>query len=266
MTVADGLQFPISKSVRTMWRKNLRILIIICVLALTWGQFSVAAESKSRLTLLVVHPTSHFDLSSSAKDGINAIRSLFHKPERPTFTLYDGSNPALYYLSDIKDVELVFSAIGEHEVRPTQGDVVMTGGYFRSCFRRAFAHLLKDVKPLARRELNIYLPMEAIYFDGELNLAQAQAALSDEAFVSLVGNSLELKDPISVNSMGLPARLVIDTMLKYGNLDRLMPKTVSEDLSFLIFRNGREIDRIGDGPIKISLHFVSLTELKARID
>lgn len=55
------------------------------------------------------------------------------------------------------------SYIGEHNIQPGGDNIVLTGGYFGSCYKHTLLNLIKDLKPQKRAKLRIIIPMDAVY-------------------------------------------------------------------------------------------------------
>lgn len=148
-----------------------------------------------------MHPTFYFDSDSEAKEAINFISDFFIDLKKPVYTLvetdkliseiqmiqtphqltkvsesskepqdqrYYQTPSALNYVSyfpRINETQLVESLNGENNINVSGKNIVIIGGYLLACLRTAFQHLsyhnLEN-----QNELNIYLPLRAVYGKG----------------------------------------------------------------------------------------------------
>jgi|GEM_PF-2907000 len=158
--------------------------------------------------LIIVHPTFYFDSNAEAKEAISFVSDFFINLKKPVFTLvetqelitaihltqasaqlpqskYHSQSPSasnyLRYFPRIKETQLVQSLNGENKIKVSGKNIVIIGGYLLACLRTAVQHLsrhnLED-----QSELNIYLPLRAIY-GKDLN-QQGSEILSKEGLQS----------------------------------------------------------------------------------
>jgi hypothetical protein len=237
------------------------------------------------VSLLVTHPSSEWDVHGVAKEGVrDAIRLAQNRPGATSVyylvsknleqALDAGSseNERLkleYYVSDLKPTAYVLSSAGEHNIRLYGHSMILAGGFFGSCLRRSFSHLLKSLEEQAKgRDVRLYFPAEAIYFTVNQNLADAMLSWNDSDFSNEVEQALHLADPVDFRHMAIPSSVIWRVLSAKGSVSPgdLGIKTNASSFHFSIYRGHRLVAELGAGPISVDLVFESLRDVFAEVE
>lgn len=113
--------------------------------------------------LILTHPTSYFDMKSSAEKGVVHIEEWALDEKIPSLLLHDNGTQSNYYYSNCSPDNVIYSRDGELRVSVKSKHVYIAGGYFQYCF----ANTIKDLVFHKNREnFEITYVSDAIYVSG----------------------------------------------------------------------------------------------------
>ncbi len=122
-------------------------------------------SSAGSSTILITHPSSDFDFSLSAKDGVDRLTKL-PKTLGATSIFLQNSNFSNVYTSNCEPDFWVYSQAGEFSFRLTSETVYFGGGYWEACQDSTFSDVLRSWAVFRPKVARLIQVMDAIYVSG----------------------------------------------------------------------------------------------------
>ncbi|PIU00682.1 MAG: hypothetical protein COT74_03895 [Bdellovibrionales bacterium CG10_big_fil_rev_8_21_14_0_10_45_34] len=222
------------------------------VVILTWTlPFSVAfgqpcTPLKAKAVLFVTHPSALWDRQQVTKGPINEVAESFTNEGLPVIRLKRlADSPSLYFLSFLN--VNVPSEGGDHQMCVEADEIYVSGGKFSMCSSETVRDILVNSNS-KRRVIKINYLMNTIYEPLRIGIQEQGDPLAFDQLMRLMDDNqfVDYLDRYYFSETGLGRQ----------NPSKKREATF-ENFTFEIIRNGRALTKLGTGPQRVILNFVS---------